>query len=171
MAEKMERATFGAGCFWCVEAIFKRIKGVKSVVSGYAGGTKKNPTYEEVCSGKTGHAEVVQIAFNPKIASYKKLLEFFWRSHDPTSLNRQGPDIGTQYRSVIFYHNEKQKKIAGQSRDEVAGKFDKPVVTEIRPLKNFYKAENHHQGYYDKNSNAFYCRLVIRPKLEKLKLA
>ncbi len=171
MVEKLEKATFGGGCFWCVEAIFKRLKGVKSVVSGYAGGTKKNPTYEEVCSGGTDHAEVVQITFNPKVISYEKLLDMFWKSHEPTSLDRQGPDIGTQYRSVIFYHNGKQKKIAEKSKAKITKNFDKPIVTEIKPLKDFYKAENYHQDYYDRNRNAPYCQLVISPKLKKLKLA
>jgi len=169
--EKLEKATFGAGCFWCVEAVFQRIKGVKSVVSGYAGGTKPNPTYDEVCTGETGHAEVIQITFNPKEISYEKLLDIFWESHDPTSLNRQGADVGTQYRSVIFYHNEKQKKIAEKSKESVAKIFDKPIVTEIKPLKNFYPAENYHQNYYNRNKYAPYCLLVIRPKLKKLKLS
>ncbi|NWG09446.1 MAG: peptide-methionine (S)-S-oxide reductase MsrA [Nitrososphaerales archaeon] len=170
MPEELEKATFGAGCFWCVEAVFQRIKGVKSVVSGFSGGTVENPTYEEVCSGKTGHAEVVQITFDPKIVSYGELLEVFWIAHDSTSLNRQGPDVGTQYRSVIFYHNEEQKRIAERSKAEVAKKFDKPIVTEIKPLNNFYKAEGYHQDYYNRNRNAPYCQLVIHPKLEKLKL-
>ena len=170
MTEGLEKATFGAGCFWCVEATFQRLKGVKSVVSGYAGGTVENPTYEEVCSGKTGHIEVVQITFNHKVISYEELLDIFWKAHDPTSLNRQGPDVGTQYRSAIFYHDEEQKRIAERSKAEVEKKFDKPIVTEIKPLTNFYKAEGYHQDYYNRNRNAPYCRFVVHPKLKKLKL-
>jgi peptide-methionine (S)-S-oxide reductase len=170
MTEGLEKATFGAGCFWCVEAAFQRIKGVKSVVSGYAGGTVENPTYEEVCSGKTGHIEVVQITFDREVISYEELLDTFWKAHDPTSLNRQGPDVGTQYRSTIFYHNGEQKRIAERSKAEVEKKFDKPIVTEIKPLINFYKAESYHQDYYNRNRNAPYCRFVIHPKLKKLKL-
>jgi len=168
--QKLEKATFGAGCFWCVEAVFQRIKGVKSVISGYSGGKVENPTYEEVCSGRTGHAEVVQITFDPKVISYEEILDVFWKVHDPTSLNRQGPDEGTQYRSIILYHDEEQKRIAEKSRAEVSKSFDKPIVTEIRPLTKFYKAEDYHQDYYNRNRNAPYCRLVIHPKLEKLKL-
>ncbi len=168
--EKQEKATFGAGCFWCVEAIFQRLPGVKSVVSGYAGGTKPNPTYEEVCSDKTGDAEVIQITFDPKKITYEKLLDMFWQSHDPTSFNRQGPDTGNQYRSVIFYHNEKQKEIAEKSKTKIAKKFSNPIVTEIKPLTKFYKAEDYHQNYYNRNKFAPYCMLVIRPKLKKLKL-
>lgn len=171
MTEKLEKATFGAGCFWCVEAVFQRIKGVESVVSGYTGGTKPNPTYDEVCSSETGHAEVIQITFNPKEISYEKLLDIFWESHDPTSLNRQGADVGTQYRSMIFYHNEKQKKIAEKSKAKVAKEFDKPIATQIEPLEKFYPAENYHQNYYNRNKYAPYCLLVIRPKLKKLKLS
>jgi peptide-methionine (S)-S-oxide reductase len=168
--QKLEKATFGAGCFWCIEAVFQRIKGVKSVISGYSGGKVENPTYEEVCSGRTGHAEVVQITFDPKVISYEEILDVFWKVHDPTSLNRQGPDEGTQYRSIILYHDEEQKRIAEKSRAEVSKSFDKPIVTEIRPLTKFYKAEDYHQDYYNRNRNAPYCRLVIHPKLEKLKL-
>lgn len=167
---KLEKATFGAGCFWCVEAVFQRLKGVKSVVPGYTGGTKPNPTYEEVCDGKTGHAEAAQITFDPKQTSYEKLLDVFWKAHDPTTLNRQGSDIGEQYRSVIFYHDEKQKKAAERFKAMIQKNFSKPIVTEIKPLTNFYKAENYHQNYYNNNKNASYCRLVILPKLEKLKL-
>jgi peptide-methionine (S)-S-oxide reductase len=168
--QKLEKATFGAGCFWCIEAVFQRIKGVKSVISGYSGGKVENPTYEEVCSGRTGHAEVVQITFDPKVISYEEILDVFWKVHDPTSLNRQGPDEGTHYRSIILYHDEEQKRIAEKSRAEVSKSFDKPIVTEIRPLTKFYKAEDYHQDYYNRNRNAPYCRLVIHPKLEKLKL-
>lgn len=167
---KLEKVTFGAGCFWCVEAVFQRIEGVKSVVSGYTGGTKTNPTYKEVCSGSTGHAEAVQITFNPKKITYEELLGIFWNSHDPTSLNRQGPDTGKQYRSVIFYHNQKQKKTAEKSKAEIQKNFDKPVVTEIKPLTKFYKAEDYHQNFYNRNKLNPYCILVIRPKLKKLKL-
>ncbi|MEM3068468.1 MAG: peptide-methionine (S)-S-oxide reductase MsrA [Nitrososphaerales archaeon] len=168
--QEFERATLGAGCFWCIEAVFQRIKGVKSVISGYSGGKVENPTYEEVCSGKTGHAEVVQITFDPKVISYGEILDIFWKVHDPTSLNRQGQDEGTQYRSIILYHDEEQKRIAEKSKAEVSKNFDKPIVTEIRPLTEFYKAEDYHQDYYNRNRNAPYCRLVINSKLKKLKL-
>lgn len=168
--QEFERATLGAGCFWCIEAVFQRIEGVKSVISGYSGGNVENPTYEEVCSGKTGHAEVVQITFDPKVISYGEILNVFWKAHDPTSLNRQGPDEGTQYRSIILYHDKEQKRIAEKSKAEVSKNFDKPIVTEIRPLTEFYKAEDYHQDYYNRNRNAPYCRLVIHPKLKKLKL-
>ncbi len=168
--QEFERATLGAGCFWCIEAVFQRIEGVKSVISGYSGGKVENPTYEEVCSGRTGHAEVVQITFDPKVISYGEILDIFWKAHDPTSLNRQGPDEGTQYRSIILYHDEEQKRIAEKSKSEVSKNFDKPIVTEIRPLTEFYKAEDYHQDYYNRNRNAPYCRLVIHPKLKKLKL-
>jgi len=167
---KLEKATFAAGCFWCVEAVFQRLKGVKSVVSGYTGGTKANPTYEEVCRETTGHAEAAQITFDPKQISYGKLLDVFWKAHDPTQLNRQGPDVGEQYRSAIFYHDEKQKKLAEKSKVNEQKNFDKPIITEIKPLTKFYKAEDYHQNYYSNNRNAPYCRLVILPKLEKLKL-
>ena len=170
MKEKAEKATFGAGCFWCVEAVFSRLKGVKAVVSGYAGGTKPNPTYEDVCSGETGHAEVIQVVFDPKQIKYEKLLEIFWKSHDPTSSNKQGNDSGSQYRSVIFYHNSKQKAAAEKSKASEQREFEKPIVTEIKPLKKFYPAEGYHQNYYKRNRFAPYCLLVIRPKLKKLKL-
>ncbi|MFO7837015.1 MAG: peptide-methionine (S)-S-oxide reductase MsrA [Candidatus Thorarchaeota archaeon] len=165
----MKKATFGGGCFWCTEAVFQRMKGVQSVTSGYAGGDVKNPTYEEVCSGNTGHAEVVQIEYNPEEISYEELLEIFFETHDPTSLNRQGNDVGTQYRSAIFYHNEEQKRKAEQKKTELNenGKYDNPIVTEIRPLKKFYPAEDHHQDYYKKYPGRGYCRVVIKPKLEK----
>lgn len=167
---KLEKATFGAGCFWCIEAIFQRLPGVKSIVSGYSGGTKPNPTYEEICSNKTGYAEVIQVIFNPKKISYEQLLDIFWQSHDPTSLNRQGPDTGTQYRSIILYHNEKQRKLAEKSKAKVSKNFNNPIVTEIKPLTKFYKAEDYHQNYYNRNKLNPYCILVIRPKLNKLKL-
>ena len=164
-----ELATFGAGCFWCVEAVFERLDGVKSVTSGYAGGKKENPTYDEVCGGKTGHAEVIQIEFVPKIVSYAELLDLFWRAHDPTTLNRQGADAGTQYRSVIFYHNDAQKLAAEQSKKEAAKDFRDPIVTEIAPFTRFHHAEKYHQDYFRNNPRVPYCTFVIRPKLEKLK--
>ncbi len=167
---QIEKATFGAGCFWCVEAVFERLPGVQSVVAGYAGGTTPNPTYEQVCTDTTGHAEVAEITFDPSKISYEKLLEVFWKAHDPTTLNRQGADAGTQYRSVIFYHDEKQKVAAEKSKQEAQKNFSDPIVTEIKPLTAFYKAENYHQEYFNKNQNAPYCRLVIKPKLEKLHL-
>ena len=165
-----EKATLGAGCFWCVEAVFERIPGVQSVVAGYAGGSKPNPTYEEVCSGNTGHAEVAQITFDPSIVSFEKILEVYWKAHDPTTMNRQGADVGTQYRSVVFYDGEKQKLAAERSKKEAQRYFEDPIVTEVQPLKEFYKAENYHQDYYKNNPNAAYCTFVIRPKLKKLKL-
>ena len=165
----METATFGSGCFWCTEAVFERLNGVHKVVSGYAGGTVENPTYEQVCSGKTGHAEVTQITYDPKVITYDELLEVFWRTHDPTTLNRQGNDVGTQYRSVIFYHNEEQKRLAEKYKEELnkSGAWDKPIVTEIKPFTNFYPAENYHQNYYDNNPAQPYCSFVITPKVEK----
>ncbi len=165
-----ERATFGGGCFWCLEAVFEQFPGVKSVTSGYAGGHKRNPTYKEVCSGMTGHAEVVQVEFDRKRISYADLLEVFWEAHDPTTLNRQGPDVGTQYRSAIFYHDETQRVTAENSKALVATRFTRPIVTELRPLADFYPAEAYHQDYYRGNKNQRYCRMVIAPKLEKLKL-
>ncbi len=167
---QQEQATLGAGCFWCVEAVFERLDGVISVEAGYAGGTKANPTYEEVCTGTTGHAEVARITYDPSRISYEKILEWFWKSHDPTTLNRQGADIGTQYRSVIFYHNDRQKALAEKSKREAQAMFKDPIVTAIEPLKAFYLAENYHQDYYRNNPHAPYCTLVIRPKLKKLKL-
>lgn len=169
--KKMELATFGGGCFWCTEAVFKELKGVESVTSGYSGGHVINPAYREVTSGRTGHAEVIEIEFDPTIISFQQLLEVFWATHDPTTLNRQGADVGTQYRSVIFYHNEKQKEIAEEIKrklndDDV---FDKPVVTEISPWENFYRAENYHQDYYENNAEQGYCQFVIVPKLDKFR--
>ena len=166
----MEKATFGAGCFWCTEAVFERLDGVQSVVAGYAGGTKANPTYEEVCTGQTGHAEVAQITFDPAKISYEELLHVFWEAHDPTTLNRQGADEGTQYRSVIFFADEKQKAAAEKSRAEAQKEIERPIVTEIQPLKIFYPAENYHQEYFRNHENAPYCVIVIKPKLKKLKL-
>lgn len=147
-------ATFGAGCFWCVEDVFRKVKGVKSTTVGYAGGWKENPTYDEVCNDTTGHAEVVKVEYDPKIISYKELLDVFWHTHDPTTLNRQGPDIGAQYRSVIFYHDEEQEKIAQQTKDDLdnSSQFLKKIVTEILPAGKFYKAEEYHQQYYEKCS-------------------
>ena len=167
----LQQATFGSGCFWCTEAIFENLNGVHSVVSGYAGGKVVNPSYEEVCSGKTGHAEVTQITFDPEVISYDELLGVFWKTHDPTTLNRQGNDAGTQYRSAIFYHNEEQKQLAEKYKVELdkSGAWDKPIVTEISPIKNFFSAEDYHQDYYENNPNQGYCAFVIAPKLEKFK--
>jgi len=165
---KTESATFGGGCFWCMEAVFERLPGVKSVASGFAGGHTANPTYEQVCAGDTGHAEVTQIEFDPAKISYEKLLDVFWQAHDPTTLNRQGVDEGTQYRSIIFYHSEAQKLAAEKSRAGAQKNFKHPIVTEIVPFTKFYPAENYHQGFYDNNTNYGYCRVVIAPKLEKL---
>jgi peptide-methionine (S)-S-oxide reductase len=169
-AQKTERATFGGGCFWCVEAVFERLEGVKSVINGYSGGAKVNPTYREVCSGDTGHAEVVQVEFDPQKITYAQLLSVFWEAHDPTTLNRQGGDTGTQYRSVIFYHDATQKAEAERSKQAAASKFPRPIVTEIVPLDIFFSAEAYHQDYYRNNSQQGYCQAVIRPKLEKLQI-
>lgn len=164
------RATLGGGCFWCLEAIFKRISGVAAVVSGYAGGKTKNPTYEKVCSGRTGHAEVVQIEYDPSIINYAQILDIFWQAHDPTSLNRQGADIGSQYRSIILYHDQLQKEGAEESKraQDESGKYSRQLVTEIIPLTHFYPAEDYHQDYYANNLSERYCTLVIQPKLRKL---
>lgn len=173
MSNKVEIATLGAGCFWCVEAIFQDLKGVQQVVSGYAGGTVENPTYRQVCTGTTGHAEVVQITFDPDVISFEELLYVFWRTHDPTTLNRQGPDVGTQYRSAIFYHTEEQKAIAEKSKQETdaSGLWPNPIVTEITPFTNFYKAEGYHQNFYRTNPNQPYCRAIIDPKVQKFRKA
>ena len=170
--EELDSATLGGGCFWCLEAVYTRLVGVKSVISGYSGGNLANPTYEQVCTGKTSHAEVVKITFDPIKTSFETLLEWFWRCHDPTTLNRQGHDIGTQYRSVIFYKNDNQKSIAQNSKIDAdsSGFFDNPIVTEIHELKEFYPAEDYHNDYYKNNPNASYCTFIIRPKLEKLNL-
>jgi peptide-methionine (S)-S-oxide reductase len=167
----LEKATFGAGCFWCVEAVFQELKGVHGVVSGYSGGTTKNPTYEQVCSGSTGHAEVIQIEYDPKVISFVDLLEVFWQTHDPTTRNRQGNDVGTQYRSAIFYHNESQKQQAEEIKKKLdaSGAFRGPIVTEIVPFKEFYVAEKYHQNFYAENPRQPYCAAVIPPKLDKLK--
>jgi peptide-methionine (S)-S-oxide reductase len=168
---EVQRATFGGGCFWCVEAVMQRIDGVLSVESGYAGGTKADPTYEEVCTGETGHAEVVQVSFDPAKIAYREVLDIFWQAHDPTTLNRQGGDEGTQYRSVIFYADQGQKEAAEESRAAAQKKHREPIVTEIRPLEKFWKAEGYHQNYFNTHQNAGYCRVVISPKLKKMKLA
>jgi peptide-methionine (S)-S-oxide reductase len=165
-----DTATFGAGCFWCVEAIFQQVEGVLKVKSGYCGGHVKNPTYEEVCSKTTGHAEVAQIVFDPKVISYDELLEVFWQTHDPTTLNRQGNDVGPQYRSSVFYHNDEQKKKAEFYKEQLdkSGAFGKPIVTTIEAYKNYSEAENYHQNYYNLNKNNNpYCYYVIKPKLDK----
>ena len=163
-----EQATFGAGCFWCVEAIFERLEGVEDVRVGYTGGKTENPTYDNVCSGETGHVEVIQLDFNPKIIDFKHLLDIFWTAHDPTTLNRQGADTGTQYRSVVFYHSDKQREISEISLKaaDKAEMYENPIVTEITPLSTFHPAEEYHQDYYRQNKNAPYCRVVIQPKLK-----
>jgi len=168
---KMEVATLGGGCFWCIEAAFNEIRGVVNVESGYAGGELASPTYEQVCTGTTGHAEVVQVTFDPHIISFKEILEIFFTAHDPTTLNRQGADVGTQYRSVIFYNNEKQKEIAEQVIDELNATkvWDNPIVTQVEPLKNFYKAEEYHRRYFTRHPEAAYCKIVIAPKIAKLR--
>lgn len=167
-----ETATFANGCFWCTEAVFRELNGVSSVVSGYTGGETANPTYKEVCGGQTGHAECLQIEYDPSKISFDELLEVFWKTHDPTTLNRQGADVGTQYRSAIFYHNEEQKAKAEKYKAELdkSGAFDKPIVTEISPFTKFYPAENYHQQYFENNENSNpYCQFVIRPKLDKFR--
>ena len=166
-----ETVTLGAGCFWCIEAAYKQLDGVISATSGYMGGSKKNPTYEDICSGSSGHAEVVQVVFDPKKITSEKVLAWFWDLHDPTTLNRQGNDVGDQYRSVIFYHSEEQKKVAEASKAAAKVNFKAPIVTEITKAQEFYPAENYHQDYYQENkSKNPYCRFVIEPKLKKLKL-
>jgi peptide-methionine (S)-S-oxide reductase len=169
-ASKKQKATFGMGCFWCTEAIFQRLKGVSSVRSGYEGGKVANPSYDDVCTGTTGHAEVIEIIYDPNVIPYEDLLEIFWKSHDPTTLNRQGADVGTQYRSVVFYHSEQQKQLAEKYKAELnkTNAFGKPVVTQIAKAAPFYVAENYHQNYFNQNKNEPYCRAVIRPKIDKL---
>ncbi|MGE5318233.1 MAG: peptide-methionine (S)-S-oxide reductase MsrA [Chloroflexota bacterium] len=166
-----DTATFGSGCFWCTEAIFQQLKGVDTVLPGYSGGRRPNPTYEQVSSGATGHAEVTQIIFDPSVISFDDLLEVFWKSHDPTTLNRQGADVGTQYRSVIFYHNARQKEIAEQYKKKLneAHAFPSPVVTEITQFQAFYPAEDYHVNYYNNNKHAPYCTFVIQPKVDKVR--
>lgn len=167
----MEVATFGTGCFWCTEAVMESLEGVKKVVSGYEGGMIANPSYEEVCTGKTGHAECVEVTYDPKVISYATLLEAFFRSHDPTSLNKQGNDVGTQYRSVIFYHNADQQQLAEKARTELdkSGAYPKPIVTEITKAVKFYIAEDYHQNYFANNPDQGYCAFVVAPKLDKFK--
>ena len=169
-APATEVVTLGAGCFWCIEAVLEQVDGIESVVSGYMGGATKNPTYKEICTGRTGHAEVVQVTFDPSVLSYAELLDWFWRLHDPTTLNRQGNDIGTQYRSAIFYHSDEQREIAETSKKDVQPSFDNPIVTEVTEASTFYPAEDYHQGYYMDNRRQGYCRMVIAPKLKKLGL-
>jgi len=166
----MDTATFGAGCFWCTEAVFQQLKGVELVVSGYSGGHIVNPLYQQVVAGESGHTEVTQITFNPEIISFEDLLEVFFTTHDPTTLNRQGNDVGTQYRSVIFYHDENQKLAAQKVKDafEANGTWKAPIVTEIAPFEKFYKAEEYHQNYYQNNTNEGYCRYIIKPKVDKV---
>ena len=166
----LEIASFGAGCFWCVEAVFENLDGVHAVESGYMGGEVKDPTYREVCTGTTGHAEITQISFDPSVVSYETLLDWLWRSHNPTTLNRQGADSGTQYRSAIFYHNDAQRATAEASKAGAQKDFDQPIVTEITAAETFYPAEDYHQDYYRLNKAAPYCQMVIRPKLKKLDL-
>jgi peptide-methionine (S)-S-oxide reductase len=172
MDDKSEIATLANGCFWCSEAIFKRLKGVKSVLPGYSGGIVKNPSYNQVCTGKTGHAESIQIEFDPKVIPFEKILDIFWHTHDPTTLNRQGNDVGTQYRSAIFYHNQEQKEIAEKSKEELEkeGLYKDSAVTEITPFGNFYVAEDYHKNYYENHQDAPYCNFIIDPKLHKLLL-
>jgi peptide-methionine (S)-S-oxide reductase len=166
--KKLEKATFGGGCFWCTEAVFQRVKGVQSVVSGYTGGAVENPTYEQVCTGETGHAEVIQIEFNPEEVSFAKLLEVHWKTHDPTTLNKQGYDEGTQYRSAIFYENEEQRKVAEELKEKLNKKvYDGKITTEITELTKFYPAEKYHQNYFNLNAKKGYCQAIIVPKLEK----
>ncbi len=168
--EQFEQATFGSGCFWCSEAVFDQLKGVKSADSGYSGGKIVNPTYEQVSSGLTGHAEVIQVTYDPAVISFAQLLEVFWKTHDPTTLNRQGNDSGTQYRSAIFYHSDEQRKLAEHYKQELdkSGAFDAPIVTEIAPFTKFYPAEKYHQDYFAQNPDEAYCSIVIRPKIDKL---
>ncbi|HEY5909416.1 MAG TPA: peptide-methionine (S)-S-oxide reductase MsrA [Verrucomicrobiae bacterium] len=166
-SQATEVATVGGGCFWCTEAIYQMLPGIKSVTSGYAGGSTENPTYKEVCTGTTGHAEVIQIAYDPQRVSYEKILETFWDAHDPTTLNRQGNDRGTQYRSIILYSSEAQRVAAEKSKADAQKRFNAPIVTQIVPLKKFYPAEGYHQDFYRSNPNQPYCRAVIRPKVEK----
>lgn len=165
----LELATLGNGCFWCTEAIFEQLEGVSKVESGYAGGTVKNPSYKEVCTGNTGHAEVIRLTYDPKVISFREILDVFFYTHDPTTLNRQGADVGTQYRSVIFYHTNSQKTEAESMIDELEKEkvFDSKIVTEVKAINNYYAAESYHQDYYNNNKNQGYCRMVINPKLEK----
>lgn len=169
--KNLEKATFGAGCFWCVEAIYELVEGIEHVESGYSGGHVENPSYKEVTTGTTGHAEVARIHYDPDVISYEELLEILWHTHNPTTLNRQGNDVGPMYRSVIFYHNEEQKEIAENSlkKTDESDLWDDPIVTKIQPLENYYVAENYHQNYFENNPNAGYCSFVIAPKVKKFK--
>lgn len=171
MSDNVEIATLGAGCFWCVEAVFQDVKGVQKVVSGYTGGDVENPTYKQICTGTTGHAEVAQVTFDPSVISFEDILTIFWHTHDPTTLNRQGNDVGTQYRSAIFYHSDEQKELAEKSKAEVDASdlWPNPIVTEIVPLEIFYEAEDYHQNYFDENPYQPYCMMVINPKVQKFK--
>ncbi len=169
MTDTLQKATLGMGCFWCSEAIFLQLKGVLKVASGYAGGSLENPTYDDICTGTTGHAEVVQITFDPAQISFEDILYVFWRIHNPTTLNKQGADIGSQYRSVIFYHDEKQKEIAMSSKNEAQKEYEDLIVTEIVPITQFYEAEQYHNNYYANNPDNPYCSIVIDPKILKLK--
>jgi peptide-methionine (S)-S-oxide reductase len=168
---KLAQATFGSGCFWCTEAVFQELKGVRAVKSGYTGGDVKDPTYDQICTGATGHAEVVQITYDPDVISFKELLEVFWKLHDPTTLNRQGNDVGTQYRSAVFYHDEEQKELAEEYKKKLdeAGAFKAPIVTEITELGDFYPAEDYHQNYFRDNPRQGYCAFVVRPKVDKVR--
>lgn len=170
MKDKTKVATLANGCFWCSETIFARLKGVKSVLPGYSGGWSENPSYDEVCTGSTGHAEAAQIEFDPSVISFEKLLDVFWHTHDPTTLNRQGADVGTQYRSAIFYHDDRQREVAEKSKMELekSGIYKNPIVTEIMPFKKFYVAEDYHKEYYEQHQSVPYCRFVIEPKIRKL---
>lgn len=167
----MEKATFGSGCFWCTEAVFQRLKGVSKAQSGYAGGSVENPTYEQVCTGTTGHAEVVQVTYDPDVVSYDELLEVFWNTHDPTTLNRQGNDVGTQYRSAVFYHNDDQKELAEAYKQKLGegNIWPDPIVTEVVPLNNYFPAEDYHDDYFNKNGGQPYCSFVVAPKVKKFK--
>ncbi len=167
----LEMATIGGGCFWCTEAVFSELKGVEKVESGYSGGARANPSYEDVCTGHTGHAETIQITYNPGVISYRDILHIFFTTHDPTTLNQQGADFGTQYRSVIFYHNDEERRIADDVIKEINGQkvWKKPIVTELTPFKAFYRAEDYHQRYFEKNPDAPYCQVVIEPKIAKLR--
>jgi peptide-methionine (S)-S-oxide reductase len=168
-SQSTEVATLGGGCFWCLDAAYRQVEGVTRVVSGYAGGARPNPTYEQVCTGATGHAEVVRVEFDPTVITYEDVLDIFWAIHDPTQLNRQGADIGTQYRSVIFVHDDAQRSAAERSRQAVQAHWDKPVVTAIEPLPDFWPAEEYHQDYFARNPDQGYCQVVINPKLRKLR--
>ena len=171
--KKVEIATFGNGCFWCTEAVFEELKGVESAVSGYSGGRVPNPTYEQVCTGATGHAEVIQITFDPEVITFPELLEVFWKTHDPTTLNQQGPDHGTQYRSAVFYHSDEQRELAEKYKERLdeSGAFDAPIVTEITKFQKFYPAEDYHQEYFALNARQPYCRAVVKPKVVKFRKA